>query len=80
MGSDEVTNLHRRMDTQDTLLREIRDVIVAHIATEAEIKPTLAELVALWKGSKIIGTIIGATAAFLAGVWALFSWAKEHVK
>jgi len=68
------------MDTQDTLLREIRDIIVAHIATENEIKPTLAELVALWKGSKIIGTMIGAVAAVGAGLWSLFVWAKEHMK
>ena len=80
MGSDEITNLHRRMDVQDTLLREIRDTIVGHIATDAELKPALLELVTLWKGSKLLGIILGACAAFFAGLWTLFVWAKEHIK
>jgi hypothetical protein len=72
-----IQNLHRRMDTQDAMLLEIRDTITAHIATEATIKPTLEELVTLWKGSKLI---IPLMASMGAGIWALWMWAKDHIK
>ena len=78
--SDSIENLHRRMDTQDALLREIRDKVVAHIAADKEMKPSLDELVALWKGSKIISAILAALCAFGAALWALFVWAKDHIK
>lgn len=77
---DPIANLHRRMDTQDEILREIRDKIVAHIATETEMKPALDELVALWKGSKVISRILASLFAAGAALWALFVWAKEHLK
>lgn len=78
--SDPIQNLHRRMDTQDALLLEIRDRVVAHIAKENEMKPALDELVSLWKGSKVISRILATLCAFGAAVWALFVWAKDHIK
>lgn len=78
--SDPIENLHRRMDTQDALLLEIRDKVVAHIAKESEMKPALDELVSLWKGSKVISRILATLCAFGAAVWALFVWAKDHIK
>ena len=75
-----IDNLHRRMDSQDALLLDIRDTLVAHIATEASMKPSLDELVSLWKGSKVISVIIASLAAAGAGLWALFAWAKDHLK
>ena len=72
-----IQNLHRRLDTQDALLREIRDTVISHIATEKEIKPAVDELVAMWKGSKIIIPILASAAATL---WAVLAWAKDHVK
>lgn len=78
--SDPNENLQRRMDTQDALLLEIRDKVVAHIAQESEMKPALDELVSLWKGSKVISRILATLCAFGAAVWALFVWAKDHLK
>ena len=77
---DMLEQLHRRMDTQDTILHEIHDKLVAHIAVEDEIRPALDELVALWKGSKVITRILTGAAAIGAMFWAIFVWAKEHFK
>lgn len=77
---DPITTLHRRMDAQDEMLVEIRDKIVAHIAVDKEMKPSLDELVALWKGSKVISGILAAFCATGAALWALFVWAKDHIK
>ena len=81
---DLIANIHRRMDSQDRLLLEIRDQGVQnatrleeHIKTEKEVKPALDELVALWKGSKILIPILASAAAM---VWAVFAWAKDHIK
>jgi hypothetical protein len=78
--SDMIENLHRRMDTQDALLLEIRDKVVAHLSAEQEMKPALDELVSLWKGSKVISRILAALFAAGAALWALFVWAKDHIK
>ena len=68
-----IQNLHRRMDTQDSLLLEIRDKVVA----QETMKPALEELVALWKGSKLIIPMLASGAAML---WAVWAWAKDHIK
>jgi hypothetical protein len=72
-----IQNLHRRMDTQDKILLEIRDTITAHLATDATIKPALEELVTLWKGSKLIIPMMVTAAVSL---WAFWEWAKAHLK
>lgn len=77
---DPIANLHRRMDTQDALLREIRDTLVSHLAVDKEMKPALDELVSLWKGSKVISRILAAFCAAGAVLWAMFVWAKDHLK
>jgi len=40
-------------------------------------KPALEELVALWKGSKLIIPMLASGAAML---WAAWTWAKDHIK
>jgi hypothetical protein len=72
-----IQNLHRRMDTQDALLKEIRDMVISHIATEKEIKPAVDELVAMWRGSKLIIPILASAGAM---IWAVVAWAKDHVR
>ena len=74
---DLIANLHRRMDSQDRLLLEIDRKITSHMAESDTIRPALEELVALWKGSKILIPIL---AAMSATVWAVVAWASEHVK
>lgn len=75
-----VDDLNKRMDKQDELLKEIRDKLVAHVASYDEIKPALNELVNLWKGSKIMGALFGALGAGVAALAAAVIWAKDHIK
>lgn len=75
-----VAEISRRMDRQDAVLAEIRDKLVGHIAEESTIKPSIDELVSLWKGSKIISAILAALCAGGAAIWGLFVWAKDHIK
>ena len=72
-----IANLHRRMDSQDRLLLEIDRKITSHMAESDAIKPALEELVALWKGSKILIPIMAGAAA---RGWADTAWAKDHLK
>lgn len=79
-----ISNIHRRMDNQDTLLRDIRDKLIEqatrlddHLEAEKEVKPALDELITIWRGSKLIFPIL---AGIAAGCWAIISWAKEHIK
>lgn len=69
--------IHNRLDKQDELLFAIRDQMVAHIAASEDIKPALNELVAIWRGSKLLIPILS---GLVATVWAVISWAKEHLK
>lgn len=68
-----INNIHRRMDLQDDLLREIRDKVIS----QETMKPALEELVALWKGSKIMIPLLASAAAM---IWAVVAWAKDHIK
>jgi hypothetical protein len=69
--------LLHRIDHQDTILREIRDMVIKHIENEqAQIK-AIEELVVVWRGSKII---IPALAACLGLIGSLYLWAKEHIR
>lgn len=77
-------DLNRRMDTQDKILLEMRDMLVAHIAEEkaqkkvdAPIARALDEIILLWRASKII---VPALVAVAVGFWACMQWWKEHVK
>ena len=70
---DLINNIHRRMDLQDDLLREIRDRVIS----QETMKPALEELVTLWKGSKIMIPLLASAAAM---IWAVVAWAKDHIK
>ena len=70
---DLINNIHRRMDLQDDLLREIRDKVIS----QETMKPALEELVALWKGSKIMIPLLASAAAM---IWAVVAWVKDHIK
>lgn len=71
------SELHRRMDTQDTLLREIRDTVVKHIAEDETQKQAIQELVVLWRGSKILIPILVGLAGIVV---TCYMWAKDHIK
>lgn len=72
-----ISNLHRRMDSQDKMLLEIDRKITAHVAESDTLRPALEELVSLWKGSKLLIPIMAGAAAML---WAIIAWAKDHIK
>jgi len=70
---DLINNIHRRMDLQEDLLREIRDKVIS----QETMKPALEELVTLWKGSKIMIPLLASAAAM---IWAVVAWLKDHIK
>ena len=72
-----IANIHRRMDKQDEMLREIRDAMSKHVIESDQIKPALEELVVLWRGSKMLLPIIATTVGM---IWAIYAWAKDHIK
>lgn len=72
-----IANLHRRMDTQDKMLLEIRDAMTKHLAESDTIKPALDELITLWKGSKILIPII---AGLVGTIWAVIVWARDNLR
>lgn len=83
-GHPAVHNLHRRMDAQDKILLEVRDMLIAHIAEEKEqvrleapVTKALDELVLLWRASKILVPLLMICATTL---WAFVQWWKDHVK
>jgi len=69
--------LIHRIDQQDVLLREIRDMVVRHIENEEAHIKAIEELVIVWRGSKII---IPAMAAIIGLLGSLYLWAKDHIK
>lgn len=72
-----IANLHRRMDNQDNMMLEIRDIMTRHVAESEQIRPALEELVTLWRGSKMLLPIISVGVGM---VWAIYAWAKDHLK
>lgn len=63
---------------------ELKDLLVSldrklelHIATEQEMSQALKDLVIIWKGSKIILPFL---ASICIGLWAVYTWAKDHIK
>lgn len=74
---DLISNLHRRMDEQDRMLRDIDRKITGHMAEVNIIRPALEELVTLWKGSKILIPLLLTLGGAVA---AAISWGKDHIK
>jgi len=71
------SELMRRIDGQDELLLQIRDMVVSHVENEKQQIKAIEELVIVWRGSKII---IPALAAILGLLGSLYLWAKDHIK
>lgn len=69
--------LIHRIDQQDVLLREIRDMVVAHIDNEKIQLKAIEELVVVWRGSKII---LPALTVLLGMIASVYLWAKDHIR
>jgi hypothetical protein len=72
--------INRRMDKQDELLAEIREEQVRVAAAAESIAPALDEIIAFWKGSRILARILGTAAALCSLAVGALVWAKDHVK
>lgn len=72
--------INRRLDKQDELLAEIREEQIRAATSAEAIAPALDELIAFWKGSRILARILGTAAALTSlGVGAIV-WARDHIK
>lgn len=76
------TGEERRASSSE--FEELKDLLVSldrklelHIVTEQEMSQALKDLVIVWKGSKIILPFL---ASVCMGVWAMYAWAKDHLK
>ena len=69
--------LIRRIDQQDRILLEIRDMVITHIETEKVTRQAIDDLVVIWRGSKIIVPILASACGI---VIAVYMCAKEHVR
>ena len=76
-----------RMNHQDKTLDEIKrgqaemkGRMEVHLAMEAEVKPSIDELISVLHGSKMLGRFVLYVCSLLGAGWALVTWAKDHVK
>lgn len=78
--SPEIIAIHEQLVDLKRSNADLSEIIKLHVAKSADIEPVLIELVSLWRASKILGGLIAALAATVAGLWAIILWAKDHVK
>ncbi len=76
-----------RLNHQDKTLDEIkgnqselRGKLDTHMQLEAEVKPSIDELVAVLHGSKLIGRLVIWMCSLAGAVWAAVAWARDHIK
>jgi len=76
-----------RLNHQDKTLDEIkgnqselRGKLDTHMQLEAEVKPSIDELVAVLHGSKLIGRLVIWMCSLAVAVWAAVAWARDHIK
>ena len=75
-----------RLNHQDKTLDEIkgtqselRGKLDTHMQLEAEVKPSIDELVAVLHGSKLIGRLVIWMCSLAGAVWAAVAWARDHI-
>lgn len=75
--SDIEASFQKRMDKQDTDLENLRQLMLLRNAQDDDLRPTLHEMVLLWRGSKVI---IPAIVVSCGAIWAVITWTKDHVR
>lgn len=88
MSDNEVlTIILSRLNHQDKTLDEIkgnqaelRGKLDTHMQLEAEVKPSIDELIAVLQGSKLIGRLVIWMCSLAGAVWAAVAWARDHIK
>lgn len=73
---DALVKLDKRLDERDMILFDIRDKMLLI----SEIKPSLDELVILWRGGRIFGSLLLAVAAIGGVIIGAIAWTREHLK
>ena len=75
-----------RLNHQDKTLDEIkgnqselRGKLDTHMQLEAEVKPSIDELIAVLHGSKLIGRLVIWMCSLAGAVWAAVAWARNHI-
>ena len=75
-----------RLNHQDKTLNEIkgnqaelRGKLDTHMQLEAEVKPSIDELIAVLHGSKLIGRLVIWMCSLAGAVWAAVAWARNHI-
>lgn len=69
-----------RIDRIEELLLEIRKTLMLHMEQEALMKPTIDELVTLYRGSKLLTLMLASMAALLGALLSISEWMKAHWK
>ena len=88
MSDNELMNIIlQRLNRQDHSLDEIKanqsemkSKLDTHMMMEAEVKPSIDELIAVLNGSKLIGRLVIWACSLIGMVWAVIAWARDHVK
>jgi hypothetical protein len=75
-----VLNMHARMDKQDEMLARINEKLTSHLAVQAEIKPSVDELVRMLNGLKFLRTVVLIIIPLSAGIWKCIEWFREHFR
>ena len=80
-ASDEKFNvILGRLDEQDKALATLATNLSDHVKTESALRPTLEELVTLWRASRILGAMLAVGAVIVGGMFATFDWVKAHIR
>ena len=87
MSDNEVLGIIlNRLNHQDKTLDEIkrsqaelRGKLDTHTQLEAEVKPSIDELIAVLHGSKLIGRLVIWMCSLAGAVWAAVAWARDHI-
>jgi hypothetical protein len=84
--SDVLGVILSRLNHQDKTLDEIkgnqaelRGKLDTHMQLEAEVKPSIDELIAVLNGSKLIGRLVIWMCSIAGAVWAVVAWARNHI-
>ncbi len=72
-----IADLHRRLDDQEKLIKELCEIVRESIVIDKEHKDALEQMIVLWRGSKIV---IPALMIFVPTFLAVIVWFREHVK
>ncbi len=72
--------INRRLDKQDEQLAAIREEQIRVASAAEALAPALEEVVAFWKGSRILAKILGTLAALASLAVGAIVWSADRLK